>query len=594
MKKYLALLLLTLQVSLFASGKSWIRINQLGFQEKAVKAAVFLTRDNVKPGGFELRDAMTDKVVYSSKKVKSFNYYAPFNGAYRFVFSDFTKPGTYYVKAGDIKSPKFRIADDVYDGTADFLLKYMRQQQCGYNPFIKDSCHTHDGFIIYHPTLDSTHIDATGGWHDASDYLQYVTTSANAVFQLLFAYKQNPASFGDQFDKNGNPGANGVPDILDQAKWGMDWLVKMNPKNEMMFNQIADDRDHAGFKLPSLDPVTYGKGKERPVYFCTGEPQGIFENKNRATGIASTAGKYASSFALGSELLKQYYPEYADMLKKKAFEAYEYGLKHPGVCQTAPCRSPYFYEEDNYVDDMELAATQLYSLTNEKRYLNEAADFGRKEPVTPWMGADTASHYQWYPFLNLGHYYLSIVSNKAVAGEFTKNFRKGIDNVYRRALKDPFLFGVPMIWCSNNLVAAMLTQSMLYYKETGDKTYQEMEAGLRDWLFGCNPWGTSMIVGLPADGDSPMDPHSAMSAVYKMQIDGGLVDGPVYTSIFQRLKGVNIAGGDEFADVQPTRFVYHDDAGDYSTNEPTMDGTASLTYYLGALQAQGAAKKKDR
>jgi len=158
-------------------------------------------------------------------------------------------------------------------------LNYMRQQRSGFNPFLNDSCHTRDGYIIYHPTLDSTHIDVSGGWHDASDYLQYVTTSANAVFQMLFAYQENPKAFGDRFNAAGVPGANGIPDILDEAKWGLDWLVKMNPSKDLMFNQLADDRDHLGFRLPTLDTVNYGRGKERPVYVATGQPQGIGKYK---------------------------------------------------------------------------------------------------------------------------------------------------------------------------------------------------------------------------------------------------------------------------------------------------------------------------
>ncbi|WP_199688346.1 hypothetical protein [Pontibacter oryzae] len=56
---------------------------------------------------------------------------------------------------------------------------------------------------------------------------------------------------------------------------------------------------------------------------------------------------------------------------------------------------------------MELAATQLARFKGKDLYLEQAAAFANKEPVTPWMGADTARHYQWYPFLNLGHYYLA-------------------------------------------------------------------------------------------------------------------------------------------------------------------------------------------
>ena len=75
-------------------------------------------------------------------------------------------------------------------------------------------------------------MDVTGGWHDATDYLQYTATSSNAIFQLLFAYRENPTAFGDAYQSNGMPGSNGVPDIIDEAKFGMDWLKKMNPKSK--------------------------------------------------------------------------------------------------------------------------------------------------------------------------------------------------------------------------------------------------------------------------------------------------------------------------------------------------------------------------
>ena len=217
--------------------------------------------------------------------------------------------------------------------------------------------------------MEGKYIDVKGGWHDATDYLQYVTTSATATYQLLFAYQQNPKSFSDEYDKDGNPGANGIPDVLDEAKWGLDWLVRMNPDSAIMFNQIADDRDHAGFRLPDHDSVNYGKGLERPVYFVTGKSQGICKYKNRTTGVSSTAGKFASAFGLGAKVLQKYYPDFAKKIESKAIQAYEFAKTDLGVTQTASCVSPYFYEEDNYVDDLELAAAQLYENTNKPDFL---------------------------------------------------------------------------------------------------------------------------------------------------------------------------------------------------------------------------------
>lgn len=588
MKNVVLAYTLFLTVSILAQDQNtWIRINQLGYLPNSIKIAVLISKNEVNPDGFLIKDALTELIVFSSKNIEPFGKKWNFDFTARLNFSDFNLTGAYFIECNNVRSPIFRIAKDVYNGTADFLLNYMRQQRCGYNPFLKDSCHTHDGYIIYHPMLDSTFINVVGGWHDASDYLQYVTTSANATYQMMFAYLKNPKAFCDKYDANGNAGSNGIPDILDEAKWGIDWLMKMNPEKDFMFNQIADDRDHRGFRLPTEDTVSYGKGLERPVYFATGKSQGLFKNKNRTDGLASTAGKYSSVFALASEIFKPYYPNLSKQLIQKSVDAYLTGIKNPGVCQTAPCVSPYFYEEDNYVDDMELAAAQLYQLTDDKHYLYDAIKLGEAEPVTPWMGADTAKHYQWYPFVNLGHYLLAEDLSNDEYKTFIDYLRRGIDSVYQRGKNNPFKIGIPFIWCSNNLIAAMLTQCRLYNELTGDETYLEMEAALRDWLLGCNPWGTSMIVGLPQYGDYPSDPHSAFTHLYNYPINGGLVDGPVYTSIYKKLIGITLYSPDEYADFQNDYVVYHDDYGDYSTNEPTMDGTASLTYYLSAMQQEG-------
>ncbi|MDD6852666.1 MAG: glycoside hydrolase family 9 protein, partial [Bacteroidales bacterium] len=388
-------------------------------------------------------------------------------------------------------------------------------------------------------------------------------------------------------------GSNGVPDILDEARWGLEWLVKMNPDSATFFNQIADDRDHRLAVLPQNDLVDYGwgEGTGRPVYPCRGTPYGFYKKKHDSKGLASSVGKFASCFALGADIFEKIDPEFAALLRSKAGNAYEVAAANPGACQTAPCVSPYYYEEDNWADDMALAAMQMFRSTGERHYLAEAVDYGRLEPVNPWMGADSAHHYQWYPFINLGHYYLAVQNDKRVRAEFVRNMRSGLQRVAERADGNPFLNGIPFIWCSNNLTVAFVTQAMLYREITGDDTYLEIETAMRDWLFGVNPWGKCMIIGLPADGDYPTDPHSALSNLNNYPITGGLVDGPVYTNIFRSLRGVTLRNADRYAPFQGDNVVYHDDYSDYSTNEPTMDGTASTTIMLSRL-ARKALKLK--
>ena len=590
----------TLTMTFMVQAEDWIRINQLGYLPHSTKVAVFMSEEEVDLNEYELVDAYTNQPVQAFRTIKKVTNMGNMKSTYRLNFSGFEQAGTYYLRAGKAQSPRFPIHTKVYDGTADFLLHYMRQQRCGYNPFLKDSCHTHDAYIEYHPTKSGQRLDVRGGWHDAADYLQYTTTSANAIYQMLFAYQENPEAFSDQYDAKGLAGGNNIPDIVDEIKWGLDWLDRMNPNPGELYNQIADDRDHMKTRLPNKDDIdyNYGPGLGRPVYFCTGKPQQRGKFMNNTTGVASTAGKFASCFALGARILKDFYPEFAAKIGAKAAAAYQEGIKKPGVCQTASVRAPYIYEEDNWVDDMELGAIELYHSTGKPEFLQQAIEYGRREPITPWMGADSARHYQWYPFMNMGHYHLGKAkADTRVNKEFIRNLRSGIERTYQKALESPFLHGIPYIWCSNNLTTAMLTQCRLYRNLSGDDTYLEMETALLDWLFGCNPWGTSMIVELPLYGDYPIEPHSSFITKKAGTTPGGLVDGPVYRNIFKNLLGINTDGienkpGQDYTRFQPELMVYNDVWGDYSTNEPTMDGTACLTYYLSAMQKEGAKQAK--
>ncbi|MFN7117310.1 MAG: glycoside hydrolase family 9 protein [Saprospiraceae bacterium] len=589
-----------------AQTDTWIRINQIGYLPNDVKVAVLCSKKaDFNIINFEVYDVLTKKLVLKSNKIQSFGEWTAFKTTYRLDFSDIKTEGTYYIKTGAIYSPTIRISKDAYEGSADFILRYLRQQRCGFNSVLNDSCHTHGGYIVYGDSMSQKYHNLApypifGGWHDASDYLQYVTTTATAVFQMLFAYEQNPGSFKDQHQANGLPGANGIPDVLDEVKWGLDWLVRMNPENNVFFNQVCDDRDHRGMRMPNKDTLTYdikGSGA-RPVYRITGEPQGLGKYKNRTTGVSSSVAKFASAFAAGARHLAKYDANYANMIYHKAVNAYHYALSDTGVCQTAPNRAPYFYEEENWYDDVELAAVQLAKFDPDNQYFSDAVRYGKMEAHSHWMGKDTATHYQWFPFINYGHIELLAQNNDINTKYFPQIIKADLQKLADRGAKNAFNIGIPFIWCSNNYISAAASQARLYEQKTGDTQFRAMQTALRDWLFGCNPWGTSMIIGLPnaqiganPNGDFPEDPHAAFTHYGKIQIDGGLVDGPLYASIFGRLIGLTLYAPDEYQDFQSNYIVYHDDYGDYSTNEPTMDGSASLTYLLADLESEGKVNK---
>jgi len=592
--KYFLLILLVCCLCFFTGNihaQQWVRINQLGYNCKGTKIAVWASKDTVLPATFKLADAATDRIIFTGKTGKAYGAYGPFTQTLRLQFSGFIQPGRYYIMCGPARSPVFTIGNGVYNGAADFSLNYLRQQRSGFNPFLKDSCHTGDGYTMYGPMPDTTHIDVAGGWHDATDYLQYVTTSANATYHLLAAYRDFPGVFTDDHLANGLDGSNGTADILDEARWGLDWLVKMHPRKDWMFTQLADDRDHAGFRLPNLDSVDYGigKGRGRPVYFATGQPQGLGKYKNRSTGVASAAGKFSSAFALGAQIYATKDKALSQLLAEKSNSAYQLGISKPGVAQTAPNREPYFYEEDNWTDDMELAAANLYQLTRNNQYLVQAIDYSSQEKVTPWMGADTARHYEWYPFHNFGHYELAKQADKKNKDLLIAYYKEGIERVWKKAKKNAFYRGVPFIWCSNNLTVSFTIQCYLYRVLSGDRQFEALEQAGFDWLFGCNPWGKSMVYGLPANGNTPRYPHSSLAVLKHYDLNGALIDGPVYGSIYKNLRGLKLYNVDEYAAFQSDLVVYHDDAGDYSTNEPTTDGTASLVYLLAQKEAEAKA-----
>ncbi|MDO9155532.1 MAG: glycoside hydrolase family 9 protein, partial [Sediminibacterium sp.] len=366
--------------NLMALDSSWIRINQLGYLPNGSKVAVFGSKSVSTISSFQLINASTNQVVFQAAAGKNFGVYGPFKTSYRLNFSSVSISGKYYLKVGSVVSPVFSIDPAVYDGTADFCLQYMRQQRSGFNPFLNDSCHTHDGYTLYGANVgikDSTIIDASGGWHDASDYLQYSSTTANATFHLLAAYNHFPQVFGDQYEWNGLKGKNNRSDILDEAKWGLDWLVKMHPRKDWMFNQLADDRDHMSMRIPNEDNY-YGRGFERPVYFINGQPQQRGKFLNNTTGTSSTAAKFSAAFTLAAHIFKT--TPFAKLYEDKAASAYQFSLIKPGVTQTASVRSPYIYAEENWVDDMELAAAMLAKAN--KLSINTAYEYAKHEPLT--------------------------------------------------------------------------------------------------------------------------------------------------------------------------------------------------------------------
>lgn len=566
------------------SQSAFVRVNQAGYLSGDVKVATALSNDKL-TGRFTVRNA-SGKAVLTGQMAgfAPTDLGGPFAYNYRLDLTRLRLPGTYTIELpGGKTSAAFTIGP--YPHFQDDLLFFMRQQRCGFNPFLNKVCHVGDGRSVYAPFADGTFVDAVGGWHDAGDQLKYLITASNATARMMLAYELEPAKFGDQFDGLGLERPNGIPDILDEAYWGLVWINKLHPAAGQLIHQVADDRDHRGFKLPDQDNADYGWGQNsyRPAYFADGKPQGLGKWKSRSTGVANIAGRSAAAMATAYRIWKKDLKStgFAEKCLDAARDLYAMGKRQEGFQQGNSFGAPYRYNEVTWADDMEYAAAELYKATREPGYLADAKRYAALAGTTSWMeypdssmGEQMSRHYEMYPFTNVGHFALYPLVDRKTKRELAGYYRNGIERIAARGRLNLYGVGVPFLWCSNNLVVAYITQVDLYERMTGDLRFHASMLAHRDWLFGNNPWGTSMFEGLPAGGEYPEDTHLPTVQILKKQVRGGLVDGPIAAATYNGLIGLKLTKPDEFAAFQPRDVVYHDDVGDYSTNEPTMDGTA--------------------
>jgi endoglucanase len=544
-----------------------LRVSLAGYRPSDRKVAVLFSEQPQK-GWFTVRAPSAAKPVLRARvPAAGIGTWGRFPHHYALDLTAVREPGAYVVEAGRATA-RFTVAPDALREWPSYLLEYLRQQRCGYNPFLEAVCHPFDGRSAYGPLSAGTYVDARGGWHDAGDQLKYLITSSNATAQLLQAWQLAPGAFDDRVDALGRLGANGDPDVLDEARWGLEWMLRLHPAPDQLYHQVADDRDHIGWKLPQADDSDYGWGKRsyRVVYAADGRPQGLGQYQSAATGVANLAGRFAAAMALAHQVWKAHprHAAFAERCLQAAREVYELGREREGFQQWG--------------------AAELFEATGEPGYLKDAVRYARQIGATSMVGRDAAEHYQFYPFLNAGHFALYPLVDDAVKQELAGHYRANLEAAERRARGNPYGVGVPFLWCSNNLAVALATQALMYERMTADARFRPLAEAQRDWLLGRNPWGTSMFSLVPEGAESPRDVHLSLTQLSGRGVRGGLVDGPVYARIFESLKGVTLGGPDVFADFQGEA-VYHDDVSDYSSNEPTMDGTASAVLLFALLGA---------
>jgi hypothetical protein len=274
---------------------------------------------------------------------------------------------------------------------------------------------------------------------------------------------------------------------------------------------------------------------------------------------------------------------YALRCLRAGVDVFAMGKAREGYQQGNSYGAPYRYNETTWADDMEWGAAELYRATGQSSYLTDARRYAAMAGTESWIGQSDIAHYRFYPFMNVGHFRLASIGGPQTSTRLVAYYRSGLATTATASRASAYRVGVPFIWCSNNLVVALATQGLVYERMTGDRSFGTFALAQRDWLFGRNPWGTSMFTGVPDGGVFPTDTHIQTTQLTKRAVRGGLVDGPVAESIFKSLRGVTLSRPDRFAPFQSAEAVYHDDWADYSTNEPTMDGTASAVLLMALM-----------
>lgn len=339
----------------------------------------------------QLINVNTGNVAYEVEPVlKSANYFLSGEDVYEFDFSAFMTPGTYKVRVPGVgESYEFEISNDAFNDAIYHTSRYLYYARSGTaieTPYAEERfarpishMYTEAGNLVdgaFHPSVASSSLyidevtcptvsvsnggscpeesykDVSGGWYDAGDYGKYTSTAVPSVWRLLIGYQLSPNSFDDD-NANVPESGNGIPDVLDEAKWELDWLLKMQADDGGVYNKlVANTWEYGGPDTTDLGsyPVRYIMARD-------------------TLNTAATVG----IFAMASRVWEDIDPTYAATLLSRAELGWEFledhptrepvgGFKNPANHNSGP------YPDSDESDERSWAAMELYNATGEAKY----------------------------------------------------------------------------------------------------------------------------------------------------------------------------------------------------------------------------------
>ncbi|MBI3501880.1 MAG: glycoside hydrolase family 9 protein [Bacteroidetes bacterium] len=278
MKKYF-LLFVCLEIFSLAYSQSiddHFKLDQIGYQPNDRKICVISNPQTgynapspYTPGNtLEVRKQSNNTSIFSGTPVawnSGATHMQSGDKCWWFDFSSVTTPDDYYIydATNNKRSYTFSIRNDVYNDALKHALRFFYYQRCG---MAKTSQYAgtnytdvicHEGTMqdlkcrdVTQPSNSSLEKDLSGGWHDAGDYNKYTNFCFATVNYLLDAYEQNPKVFKDNY--NIPESGNGVPDILDETKYELDWLLKMQNSDGSELMKVST-QGFTGGSPPSTD-----------------------------------------------------------------------------------------------------------------------------------------------------------------------------------------------------------------------------------------------------------------------------------------------------------------------------------------------------
>ncbi len=557
-----------------------IRVNQLGYLPKLEKVATLLS-DSKQPVDFQLLDAKGQAVSKGQSKVVGADA-ASGDTVHIIDFTSYMTPGKGYVlQAGDAKSDPFDIDAGLYSKLKYDAFKYFYFNRSGTpidkayvpNPALaRPAGHPKDEWGCTPDAGCDYKLDVTGGWYDAGDYGKYVVNGGIAVWTLMNWYERakylggDTAAFGDV--KGLIPESqNKIPDILDEARWELEFFLKM---------QVPEGKPNAGMVHHKIHDVEW-------------TALGLAPHESKMARLihpVSTAAtlNFAATLAQAARIWKDLDPKFGKTCLDAAERAWKAAKQNPNKpASQADHKGGGAYDDNDLADEFYWAAAELYVTTGQESYAEEL----KKSPLDNEFGDGTkldadqpATAMHWQRVDALGKFSMAVVPSKAAKDKYRKQIEKAAKEY--EAIEEHQGYRVPLEpsksgkypWGSNSFVLNNALTMALAYDFTKDPQLLRAVGLGMDYVLGRNPMGKSYITGY---GIRPLEyPHHRYWAFqanpkYPKAPAGAVSGGPNSGLQDPYVKAAGLTG------CAPEKcFVDNCDA--WSTNEITINWNAPLVW----------------